>query len=141
MAKRITILIVAVSLAFLCGQTLAANAVSISKIDGYDSTTGGLMANTPIRFYVHFQVSEFVLDAFLNGFRVYSPDSADWQPLVPRQLVVCSTLFDFICGFFYGSVDGMGADTVQVHGYALNSPGLDPGFDSDYFLIETSLTE
>ena len=70
MAKRISILIVAASLAFLCGQSLAAIAVSVSKIDGYDSTTGGLMVNTPIRFYVHFQVGESTVIALTNGFRV-----------------------------------------------------------------------
>lgn len=139
--KRITLLIVAVSLIFLCGQTMATNAITISKIDGLDSTTGGLMANTPIRFYVHFQVGEFAVIGMVNGFRVYSPDGADWQPLVPRELVMCSSIFDFLCGFFYGSVDGMGADTVAVFGTRVVGSGLDPGFNSDYFLIETSLTE
>ena len=143
MKTRLIILIVAALLAFLCGQTLAANAISVSKIDGFDSTTGGLMANTPIRYYVHFQV-EFAVNGLVNGFRVYSPDGANWQPLVPKELVNVDSMFDGSVGisdFFYGSVDGMGADTVMTHGFAIFGPGIVAGFDDDYFLIETSLTE
>ena len=141
--RRITILIVAASLALLCGRTLAANAISVSKIDGYDSTNGGLMANTPIRYYVHFQV-EFDVAGVLNGFRIYSPDSATWQPLVLKELVNVDSLFDGTAGlpnFLFASVDGMGADTVMTLGFRNHGPGLVAGFDEDYFLIETSLSE
>ena len=143
MAKRISILIVAASLAFLCGQSLAAIAVSVSKIDGYDSTTGGLMANTHIRYYIHFQVGPDSVIGFTVNFRVYSPEGANWQPLVPMELIECYSLFDLSCGFIsgYGSVNGMGADTIGVGAVTNVAPGFVPGFDSDYFLIETSLTE
>ena len=140
MIRRITILIVAASLAFLSGRTLAANAVSVSKIDGLDTTNGGLMANTTIRYYLHFQVGADTIIAINNGFRVHSPDGATWQPLVLSELVMFSSLFDGFSGFYKIS-DGMGADTIAVHGFSVSGPGFVPGFDSDYFLIETSLSD
>ena len=141
MIRRITILIVATSVIFLCGQTLAADAISVSKIDGLDPITGGLLANTPIRYYIHFQVGADTLIAFTSGFRVYSPDSAVWQPLVLRELVMASNFFDLDFRFYYGSVDGINEDTVGAIGIRLFGHGLPPSFDSDFFLIETSVSE
>ena len=140
MITRLTILMVTVSLLFLSGQIYAANAISISKIDGFDSTTGGLAAQTPIRYYINYH-AEYHVNGMLNGFRVYSPDSAIWQPLVAIELVNFDSLFDLDNGFRYLSVDGMGADTVLVVGITLTTPGLVPGFDKDYLSIETSFTE
>ena len=141
MNKRIKILIVAASLLFLSGQIFAANAISVSKIDGLDTTNSGLMSNTPIRYYLRFQVGDFGVNGMVNPFKVYSPDSANWQPLVPTELFNADSLFDGLSGFFYGSVNGMGADTIAVHGFSISSPGLVPGFDEDYFFIETLVSE
>lgn len=144
MFRRITILIVAASLPFLCGQTLAANAISVSKIDGLDSSRG-LMTGLPIRYYIHFQIGEDTVTIVSNAFRIYSPDDASWQPPIMVETAPLSIYFNSLIPgffFFYFTADGMGADTIGFAAASFNFyPGLEPGFSNDLFFIETMLTE
>ena len=142
MLRRIMVITLTASMLFLSGQIFAADAISVSKIDGLDTTNGGLMANTPIRYYVHFQVGADTIFLINNGFRIYSPDGANWQPLAFNQLVMFSDFFDQLNGISRTFEElGMGADTFEVHGFGSISFGLPPGFDSNFFMIETSLSD
>ena len=144
MFSRKTILMLTITLSLLGGRIMAADAISVSKIDGLDPTNGGLLANTPIRFYVHYQAGADTVTGFTNGFRVFSPDGAIWQPLDPKVLINIDSLFAFTNGvphFLHHVLDGMGADTIMAHGVRFRSPGFVPGFNKDYFYIETSVSE
>lgn len=141
MVRRVTMLILVAPLIFLCGQTLAVDAVSVSKIDGFDSTTGGLMANTPIRFYINYEVGEFDLVGFGNSYHIYSPDGAIWQPIFAIPTVMLSSLFDFAAVFLEFGVDGLGADTLDLFAINNNGPGLVAGFNNNLFYIGTSISD
>lgn len=139
--RRITILIVAASLALFCGQTLAANAISVSKIDGLDPSRG-LMTGLPIRYFIHYQTGEDTVIIASNAFIIYSPDDAGWQPPIMVETAPLLTYFDFpLQFFFYFTADGMGADTIGFAAANHFAPGLVPGFSNDLYFIETMLTE
>lgn len=141
MYRQITIFLVTVSLLFLSGQIYAADSVSVSKIDGFDPTTGGLMANTPIRFYLNYEVGEYTVQGIGNAYHVFSPDGATWLPIIPRQTVMLSDYFDGAALLLEFGINGTGADTVDLFCFTIFNPGLPPGFDSNLFLIETYLTD
>ena len=141
MVRRITIIIVTVSLLFLSGQIFAANAVSVSKIDGFDSTSGGLMANTPIRFYINYEVGANAIVGIGNAYRFYSTNGATWEPIFAQPTVMLSNYFDGLAIFLEFSVDGSGADTLDLFAFTLDNPGLPSGFDSNLFFIETRFSE
>jgi len=126
---------------FMSGQALAADAVNISKIAGLDPTTGGLMAQTPIKFYFHYEVGAENVIAIGNPFHFISSDGATWQPLTAQPTAPLTMIFDFISEFLMFGVDGSGADTIDFYQVSLNSTGLPPGFNSDLFLIETRIAE
>ena len=141
MIRRVTIFIVIVTILFLSGQIFAANAVSVSKIDGFDSTTGGLMVNTPIRFYINYEVGANTIVGIGNAYRFYSTNGATWQPIFAQPTVMLSNYFDGAAIFLDFSVDGTGADTVDLFCFNIFKPGLPPFFDSNLFFIETQFSE
>jgi hypothetical protein len=81
-----------------------------------------------------------------NGFRIYSPDSAEWVPATPYGEFLNDYLPDGLVwqgsaphwqiydgGLFVKvfSVDGSGADTIGFAGYQMDhGTGLYPGFDA-----------
>ncbi|MGH8015987.1 MAG: dockerin type I domain-containing protein [Candidatus Zixiibacteriota bacterium] len=134
--KVLTVLIVIV-LSF--NSAYAVNAVSISQIQGLDPARG-LMTDYAIRYYVHIKVDAATVDVFSNGFRVYSPEDAHWQPLMSMQMVMLSSLFDGNVFFPVGSLDGQGADSLAACGFRIFGPGFQPGFDNNVLYIETKLT-
>jgi len=77
---------------------------------------------------------------FTNGFRVYSPDGATWQPIV-LDTVSHSWTTKFDLGFWisYNSVNGSGADTASVSGVAFMGSGIPPIFDTLVWWIETKV--
>ncbi|MEW5994064.1 MAG: hypothetical protein AB1744_06675, partial [Candidatus Zixiibacteriota bacterium] len=78
---------------------------------------------------------------FTNGFRVYSPDGATWQPIILDTVALnWMSMFELGVFFFYNSVNGSGADTAGVGGAALFT-GLAPPFDSQTWWIETKVFE
>jgi len=79
---------------------------------------------------------------FANGFQVYSPDGATWQPIVLDTVSLgWPVMFDG--GIFVNnySVNGSGADTVCISGAAIVGSGIVPPFDSLVWWIETKVNQ
>ena len=140
MSTRIMLIIITASLVFLSGQIFAANAVSVSKIDGFDSTSGGLMANTPIRFYINYEVGAKDIWGITNAYHFYSTNGAMWQPIFAQPTVMVSNYFDSFIFLEFG-ITGSGADTLDLWAFIINTSGLPSGFDSNLFFIETKFSE
>ena len=145
MIRRITILIVAASLALLCGQTLAADAISVSKIDGFDSTTGGLMADTPIKFYFNYEVGDGQLRGEQAPYKFYSPDGATWELLSFTKVAMLEMLIgpehvSYFIHFDWNEWPASGSDSDLFYFAWIASavtPGLAPGFNSELYYVET----
>ncbi|MCK4460191.1 MAG: hypothetical protein KAW46_00215 [candidate division Zixibacteria bacterium] len=79
--------------------------------------------------------TEYYIRGMTNGFKVYSPDGADWNSVHGEWLIDCHTWFDLWCGTSPFGVTGSGADTIGFGGSKLMQQGIPPGFDSVAFLI------
>ena len=79
--------------------------------------------------------TEYHIRGMTNGFKVYSPDGAQWTTATGEWLVDCHTWFDLFCGVSPFGVTGSGADTIGFGGSKLMQQGIPPGFDSVAFLI------
>jgi len=96
---------------------------------------------TPIRFimsWMYMTGSGSSLTAFQNGFRIYSPDGAIWQPVTYDTMSInWASMFDG--GVFINphSVTGSGADTVGFGGFQMFAGGVSAPFDQQVYWIET----
>ncbi len=102
---------------------------------------GTLPAGPELKFMMRWKYSSGdSIRAFINSFRVYSPDGATWDPIVIDTMPLGWTnMFDALFQFSYFSVNGSGADTVAVNGLSIFSDGLIPPFDSLVWWIETKV--
>jgi len=82
------------------------------------------------------------IHGFANGFRVYSPDGATWQPIVLDTVSHgWPTRFDLGIWINYWSANGSGADTAGITGSALTGSGITAPFDTLVWWIETKVYE
>lgn len=98
---------------------------------------GVICASTPVYFHLRvangFGVS---MREVSNGFRVYSPNGAEWTLTVGDTTgVLGGAQFDSVFIISYSSVTGNGADTVGFGGVALSANGLEPGFDEVAYVV------
>jgi hypothetical protein len=114
--------------------------VTLDHIEGLQGT-GNIQTGVPITFYIRFQNNTgSYITGSSNGFRVYSPNGAQWDPITwDTANVGLDTLYDF--GIFFSdlSVTGSGADTVGLAGLCLFKSGIPNGFDEVVFLISTQI--
>ena len=126
---------------YVSGSIFGADAVSVSQIQGLD-TTRGLVVDQTIRYFIHYEVGLDTLTIFHNGFRIYSPDGASWSPTTAMELVPLSMFFDGVgSGINLFGNDGVGADSISLFGASIFGPGLESGFSGDLFFIQTMLSE
>ncbi len=116
--------------------------VSLDHIDGYSIENDGLWAGVPITYHLrmtnHTGISVI---AFTNGFRVYSPDGATWQPAVGDTASLgWWDRFNLLFDILHHSCNGSGSDTVGFVGAVLTSPGLEDGFDAVSLLVRTQVS-
>ena len=98
-----------------------------------------IMVDEEIRFYVRLTNDiGAAIQGFNNGFRVYSPDGAQWQPVV-LDTVSHGWPDAFEMGFFIGyyGADGSGADTAYCGAISITGGGLPDGFDGRVWWLET----
>lgn len=140
---RLTVYTITIILVLVGVQsTTAQGFVSLDHIDGVDPS-GNIQIGSSVTF--HLQLSNtgyFSLAGSTNGFRVYSPNGAIWTPLMPDTTNVdWGNMYDGGLFFTFRSVTGVGADTIGFGGFAIEMPGIPPGFDQVVFLIQTSVEE
>jgi len=77
----------------------------------------------------------------MNGFRVYSPDGAVWNPVFGDTLSFgWPEMFDLVWSIKPFGVTGSGADTIGFGGARQDSSGLPDGFDEVVFTLSTEVS-
>ncbi len=121
--------------------------LTLDHVDGLLSTDT-LEPNDPVTFYLRFSTpgapNEAIIDGATNGFRVYSPDGAGWQPLTWEYIISewpNTTFWNYAMEINSFSVTGSGADTVAFAGIAqlMYESGAPPGFSSVVYSITTQV--
>lgn len=134
----------------LCGLSFIAieksnceDAITISNVVGYDSTAGGVMANTSIKFYFEYEAGALQITGIQNGFSVSSPDGATWQIPILSQLPVYFISFNLNAICFVFNAVGYGVDSIycEAHDSRPIPVGLVPGSASELYYVATKFTE
>ncbi|MFQ5454405.1 MAG: hypothetical protein ACE5D6_09505, partial [Candidatus Zixiibacteriota bacterium] len=95
-----------------------------------------IVVGQPITFYLHIMGDTLInWTGIANGFRVYSPDGAQWNTTVGDTLNLdWSSMFDVFTINSY-SINGMGADTIGFGGIKLFTTGLPVNFDTTAYTV------
>jgi|GEM_PF-730804 len=151
---RLTLVISALAMLLASSvQSVLANSLDVDHIDGLfidvdgDFGTPGteyLDAGSTIQFKMRLTSTEVSkISSITNGFRVYSPDGASWQPITMVDLYPAGlgpSFFDLYSQFHYAGVTGTGADTAGYAGSSLAGSGINPGFDDLVFAVQTAVS-
>ena len=105
------------------------------------SPDGKLIAGQDIKFMMRWlYLAGRPIHRFNNGFRVYSPDGATWQPIVLDTVSHgWRARFDLILEINYWSANGSGADTAGINGDRMMGSGIPPPFNALVWWIETKV--
>lgn len=119
-------------------SNINAGEIILDEITGSSGDTA-IIAGETIRFTFRV-INNYPWDifGFTNGFRVYSPDGATWQPLVADTLPLnWALMFDQGVYINFHSNTGNGADTVSFGGNRIYYSGFQSGFNQNVWWIET----
>ncbi|MEW5995579.1 MAG: hypothetical protein AB1744_14445, partial [Candidatus Zixiibacteriota bacterium] len=114
----------------LLNQVTDPDGLSLAYIDGL--TPGGeLERNRLITFYLRVHNYHwFTVDGITNGFRIYTPDGAEWSSVSGDTLPVgWGDIFTEYFEIWTYSADGRGVDTVGFFGIAGWPNGLSAGYN------------
>lgn len=106
-----------------------------------DNVTGqygltGIKAGVPVTFTMRaINNSGENIVGILNGYKVYSPDGAQWDTLIAGTFSAFTSMFDLIFVFNEFSTNGSGADTVGFGGAVMLNPGMPDGYDDLAYTI------
>lgn len=139
MAKKLTL--VGLCWVLLSGSPAHAQSfgLALDSVSGL-SGPGRIKADTTVVFWLglHNLTVDTTFDLICNGFRIYSPDSAEWASTVPDTTGQLG-LEELGDGLYIKDqqVDGIGADTVCFGGSCLFSGScIPPRFEETAFKIE-----
>lgn len=130
--KQIIACILVVSFTLIAVTSVHGSSVTLDHITWGYTTSGGLCNNTLIgfKFRIH-NDTEFKIKGFSTGFRVYSPDGAQWNTTVGEWLIDdCDVWFDLVCSVGEFGITGSGADTIGFGASVISGPGIPPGMDT-----------
>jgi hypothetical protein len=134
------ILAASVTIFFLFGAPAFGQAqVSVDHVDGLIGINT-LGTGHDIRFYIRYSnQTGYTVTGATNGFRVYSPDGAQWTPLTYAATgAITAEMFEQL--FFNPfSADGALADTIGFGGFKLVATGIPSGFDAVVMYLETKV--
>ncbi|MDH3939218.1 MAG: SBBP repeat-containing protein, partial [candidate division Zixibacteria bacterium] len=119
---------------------LVDSAISLDTVIG--SYDGDLVAGEDLKFVMRLTYNPGSnLNGINNGFRVYSPDGATWQPIVGDTINLgWSGIFDLGPFINYNSANGSGADTVGFNAAAILQ-GMTAPFDNQVWWIQTKVSD
>ena len=113
--------------------------VTLESVDG-EVSTGVIRPGEPIAFHIRVDNEAIVSRMFgtSNGFRVYSPDGAEW-PSIDGSFTSTwenDTEFDEVEVVNTFSADGAGADTIAFSALVDSGAGMPIGYDAVSYTIE-----
>ncbi|HOP07941.1 MAG TPA: hypothetical protein PLF13_11700 [candidate division Zixibacteria bacterium] len=126
---------------FFTASAFGQNAVTLDHVDGL-SGNNTLAVGSEISFYFRLTNNTgFDIMGATNGFRVYSPDGAEWQSLTTDSAAIgWEEIFDGGLFFTPRSVTGNGSDTVGFGGFRIEQPGIPNGFSQIVYTVTTQIT-
>ncbi|KAA3634480.1 MAG: hypothetical protein DWP97_06985 [Calditrichaeota bacterium] len=83
--------------------------------------------------------SEYFYYGITNGFKVYSPDGAQWGKIIGETVQPLSfwySLFDLVYSIGFNYNDGITPDTISYGGASLFGSGLPPNFNQQSYIIK-----
>jgi len=121
-----------VCLVLALGSTpgVLAQSVSLDHVDGLFAPDT-LWADSLVVFHLRMTAGSSNYLGISNGFRVYSPDGAEWlNTTADTTGTLTGDNFDLTWFINYFDVDGAGADTIGLGGAVMLDPiGMPSGFD------------
>jgi hypothetical protein len=133
---RLSILIVVCCLMALSSAwSVPKGSITLDHIDG--PTLGNEIGTGPVTFNLRLTVdpASDIVKGIANGFRIYSPDAATWDPITADTVGGIGDQFDLVFSIRYFSADGAVSDTIGFGGAVAQNPGLPAGYDQVAFLI------
>ncbi|MDF1545797.1 MAG: T9SS type A sorting domain-containing protein [bacterium] len=132
--------IATIALMLLISSSVAAQSITLDHVDGLVSP-GVIASNAPIVFHMRMTViNTGELKGSTNGFVLYSPDNAVWQPPVSAHTGALTPYYEanvFVNEF---GIDGSGEDTIAIGGFSINVAKYVPsGFDEIVLTITTQV--
>ncbi|MFQ5453045.1 MAG: hypothetical protein ACE5D6_02515, partial [Candidatus Zixiibacteriota bacterium] len=111
-------------------------AVWLDHVDG-EIGPGLIRTGMPVTFNLRVMNSTGnSIYGMTNGFRVYSPDGAQWDTLSGDTIgTIGMSMFDLAFIIDYHGITGMGADSVMFGGVSINGTGLPTGFNEISYAI------
>ena len=111
------------------GGARSPDGLSLDHVVGL-SPQGDLLADQEITFHLRLNNNTWNnIIGSTNGFRVYSPDGAQWEPITYDTAAAgWDNMYEYVF-FSPFSVTGSGADTIGFGGYKIFLDGIHPGFD------------
>jgi len=109
---------------------------SLEYVDGI-TPSGELPTGQEITFYIRiFNNTPGYYIGMNNGFRIYSPDGAQWGNMSADTLNLgWGDMFESIFQIGYWDVEGVDADTVGFTAFSFTGDGLPPYFDEVSYTI------
>ncbi len=138
LVKKTRLIIISALVCLISAGTASAvpkGTISLDHIDG--PFEGNEIGTGPLTYNLRFTVdsSSEIIRGFANGFRVYSPDGAIWDPITADSAGGIGDPFDLIFAIRYFSEDGALSDTIGYGASVYENPGLAAGYDAVAFLI------
>ncbi len=135
--KRFLFVVLFISLIqILPSSTAAQSGVFLDHVDN-EPTSGVIGTQVPINFYLRLTNNTGdTVRSLTNGFRIYSTSGVNWDTTTATITTAVTDLIDnpqIVDNL--GSVDGTGADTIGLGGFAISKTGLLDGFDEIGFIL------
>ena len=130
--KMLILLSLVAICAFAANPQTFCQSLSLDHVDGLVSgTTDQLETGTPITFHIRMTAGDDNIAGLTNGFRVYSPNGAEWTTVTADTTgVIGKDEFDLIWAIDYFSITGSVVDTVGFAGCVIMNPyGMPAYFD------------
>jgi hypothetical protein len=114
-----------------------ATGLTLDHVDGLYATDT-IQVGQPVTFWIRITNGDTAHGGITNGFRVYSPDGAEWGATVPDTVALnWASMFSLVFAIKSVDVDGVASDTVGFGGSynPLSSVGIPANFDSVSYSI------
>ena len=135
--KKFLFVILLISLIqILSPSTAAQSGVFLDHVDN-EPTSGVIGTQVPINIYLRLTNNTGdTVRSFTNGFKIYSNAGVNWNTTTATITSAVVNVIDLPQVVdSLGSIDGIGADTIGLGGFAITLSGLLDGFDEIGFIV------
>lgn len=131
---RLSVVLGSLILILLVSPAIRSQYIGVHHVDGLNPD-GTMKTGEPVTFFLEIVGDDNTHSLLDNGFRVFSPDGAEWETTV-CDVVPGGLPPNMLSNFLYFGVTGSGADTVAFVTYDFVTGGLPAGYDDVAYEIE-----